>query len=75
MKSANRENVPFILYVDRNGMTEQIEAKAVIDATGTWGQPNPANVDGVWTREEISLQNNIHYGIPDINCKDREIYR
>ncbi|PIC56954.1 hypothetical protein CSV80_10820 [Sporosarcina sp. P12(2017)] len=74
MKSANRENVPFILYVDRNGMTEQIEAKAVIDATGTWGQPNPANVDGVWTKEEISLQNNIHYGIPDINCKDRERY-
>lgn len=74
MKSANRENVPFILYVERNGMTEQIEAKAVIDATGTWGQPNPVNADGVWTRGEISLQNNIHYGIPDINGKDRERY-
>lgn len=74
MKSANRENVPFMLYVERNGMTKQIEAKAVIDATGTWGQPNPVNADGVWTGEEISLQNNIHYGIPDINGKDRERY-
>ena len=55
-------------------MTEKIEAKVVIDATGTWGQPNPVNADGVWTREEISLQNNIHYGIPDISGKDRERY-
>ncbi|MFD1926473.1 NAD(P)-binding domain-containing protein [Sporosarcina siberiensis] len=74
MKSVNRENVPFILYVDQNGVTERIEAKAVIDATGTWGQPNPVNADGVWTREELSLQSHIHYGIPDINGKDREKY-
>lgn len=74
MKSANRENVPFILYVDQNGITERIEAKAVIDATGTWGQPNPINADDVWIKEELSLQSNIYYGIPDINGKDREQY-
>lgn len=74
MKSANRENVPFILYVDQNCITERIEAKAVIDATGTWGQPNPINADGVWIKEELSLQSHIYYGIPDINGKDREQY-
>ena len=74
MKSANRENVPFILYVDQNGTTEQIEAKAVIDATGTCGQPNPINADGVWMKEEQALQSHIYYGIPDINGKDRERY-
>ncbi|MFC5591561.1 NAD(P)-binding domain-containing protein [Sporosarcina soli] len=74
MKSANRENVPFLIYVDHNGKTEQIEAKAVIDATGTWGQPNPINADGVWTENERALQSHIHYGIPDINGDNRDKY-
>ncbi len=72
MKSANRENVPFVLYVDNQGVTEQIEAKAVIDATGTWGQPNSMNSAGVWTEEEKSLENQIFYGIPNMNGKERE---
>ncbi len=72
MKSANRENVPFVLYVDNHGGTEQIKAKAVIDATGTWGQPNPMNSAGVWTEEEKSLENQIFYGIPNINGIERE---
>ena len=72
MKSANRENVPFVLYVDNQGITEQIEAKAVIDATGTWGQPNSMNSAGVWTEEEKALENQIFYGIPNMNGKERE---
>lgn len=72
MKSANRENVPFVLYVDSQGVTERIEAKAVIDATGTWGQPNPMNAAGVWTQEEKALENQIYYGIPNMNGKERE---
>ena len=72
MKSANRENVPFVLYVANQGVTEQIEAKAVIDATGTWGQPNSMNSAGVWTEEEKSLENQIFYGIPNMNGKERK---
>ena len=72
MKSANRENVPFVLYLDNQGVTEQIEAKAVIDATGTWGQPNSMNSAGVWTEEEKSLNNQIFYGIPNMNGIERE---
>lgn len=72
MKSTNRENVPFVLYVDNQGVIEKIEAKAVIDATGTWGQPNSMNSAGVWTEEEKSLENQIFYGIPNMNGKERE---
>lgn len=72
MKSTNRENVPFVLYVNNQGVSEQIEAKAVIDATGTWGQPNSMNSAGVWTEEEKALENQIHYGIPNMNSKERE---
>lgn len=47
MKTAGRDEVPFVLYVERDGEVSKVEAQAVIDATGTWGNPNPANSDGV----------------------------
>lgn len=72
MKSANRENIPFVLYIETQGQTEQIEAKAVIDATGTWAQPNPMNSTGIWTQEERSFENQIFYGIPNINGNEYE---
>ena len=73
MKTANREHQPFVIYVETEGMeTERIEAKAVIDATGTWGQPNPLQADGVWTQSERRQQERIFYGIPDLHGKDRE---
>lgn len=74
MKTANRENVPFVLYIETQGLTKQIEAKAVIDATGTWGQPNPMNSAGVWTTEEKSFENQIFYGIPNVKGKEYERY-
>lgn len=67
MKTAHRENVPFVIYTEHEGSTIQaIEARAVIDATGTWGNPNPANSSGVWLESEKNLKKNIFYGLPDI---------
>lgn len=74
MKNTGREDVPFVLYVEQQGDTERIEARAVIDATGTWSNPNPVNADGIWTAEEILLNKSIHYGIPNIQGKDRDRY-
>jgi hypothetical protein len=42
------------------------EASAVIDASGSWGNPNPANSNGVWLNQERSLSRQMYYGIPDI---------
>ncbi|MDE0582321.1 NAD(P)-binding domain-containing protein [Planococcus sp. A6] len=73
MKTANREHQPFVIYVEtEDAEMERIEAKAVIDATGTWGQPNPLQADGVWTQSERRQQERIFYGIPDLHGKDRE---
>lgn len=73
MKTANREHQPFVIYVEtEDAEMERIEAKAVIDATGTWGQPNPLQADGIWTQSERSQQERIFYGIPDLHGKDRE---
>lgn len=75
MKSANREAAPFVLYVETNDSTERFEARAVIDASGTWGQSNPLHADGIWTREERDLKDHIYYGIPDLSADQELKYR
>jgi len=72
MKSAGRDELPFEVYVDVQGAVERYEAKAVIDASGTWGNFNPLYASGVWTSEEKSLSDKIFYGIPDIKETRRD---
>ncbi|KAA0547437.1 NAD(P)/FAD-dependent oxidoreductase [Bacillus sp. BGMRC 2118] len=66
LKNQNRENVPFQVYVEFEDETKVLEAKAIIDATGTWQKPNPSLSNGLWTKTERNLKAKIHYGIPDI---------
>src|SRR5699024_8041008 len=66
MKSLHREKQPFEIYVERNHEIEIVEARAIIDATGTWGNPNPSTSNGVWLNSETQCENHIEYGIPDI---------
>ena len=66
MKSLNREKQPFEIYLERNHGVEIVEARAIIDATGTWGNPNPATSNGVWLNSEKECQNQIEYGIPNV---------
>ncbi|WP_025115253.1 NAD(P)-binding domain-containing protein [Lysinibacillus fusiformis] len=67
MKTKNRADQSFIIYIKQENDIRVIEARAVIDATGTWGNPNPANSTGVWLQNEKALADHIEYGIPDIN--------
>ncbi|GAA0359045.1 NAD(P)-binding domain-containing protein [Bacillus horti] len=66
MKTTNRENVPFVLYTEQNGAFKTFEARAVMDATGTWGNPNPANSSGAWFNKEKESNEHIFYGIPNV---------
>lgn len=46
--SPGREDQPFVVHmIDSAGVEARLEARAVIDASGTWDQPNPAGADGV----------------------------
>lgn len=46
--SAGREHEPFVVHVtDHLGHESRLVARAVIDASGTWSQPNPAGADGL----------------------------
>ncbi|CAH0344733.1 NAD(P)/FAD-dependent oxidoreductase [Bacillus sp. CECT 9360] len=75
MKTDQRAEQPFILYVEKNNVTERIEAKAVIDATGTWSNPNPVNSEGVWTSRERVLGEHIYYGIPNVKGEAGNQYK
>ncbi|MFC5470099.1 NAD(P)-binding domain-containing protein [Cohnella suwonensis] len=74
VKTAGREKLPFVIHVEQNGARSTFEAKAVIDSSGTWSNPNPANSEGVWTQDELSLSNRIFYGIPDVLGRHKEKY-
>ncbi|MFE8694917.1 NAD(P)/FAD-dependent oxidoreductase [Cytobacillus sp. FJAT-53684] len=74
MKTLNRESLPFIIHTESNGSYKTLEARSVIDATGTWGNPNPATSSGIWLKEEKSLHEQVFYGIPNILEKEKERY-
>ncbi|GAA0237079.1 FAD-dependent oxidoreductase [Cryptosporangium japonicum] len=45
---AGRDEQPFTVHVTyADGTEEKIDARAVIDASGTWTAPNPAGADGL----------------------------
>ena len=46
--SAGREDAPFVVHLSgHRGQEWRVEARAVIDASGTWSKANPAGADGL----------------------------
>ncbi len=74
VKSEGRESAPFVLRIRRNGKEEELEARAVIDASGTWATPNWMGVNGIPALNEEAQSAHIAYGMPDILGSDRARY-
>ena len=54
--STDRETSAFVIrYVDAAGAEQRARARAVIDASGTWTQPNPIGVDGLSVPGEAGI--------------------
>jgi thioredoxin reductase len=71
--SRNRAKHPFALMVE-NGKGARIDlARAVIDASGTWQNPNPLGAAGIPATGEAGRRG-IGYGIPDILGGSRADY-
>jgi thioredoxin reductase len=67
MKTEGRSQAPFVVEVETaDGRTEHLLAKAVIDASGTYTQPNPLGANGRPAIGEQALAEHIFYGIPDV---------
>jgi hypothetical protein len=60
MKTAGREQAPFVLRVQTAaGEERDILARAVIDASGTYEQPNPLGAHGTLALGERALRDAI----------------
>ena len=75
MKTAGREDAPFSITVrSASGTQQDLLARAVIDASGTYGIPNPLGASGTPALGESESAQRIHYGIADPLGRDRARY-
>lgn len=65
-KSAGRELAPFVVRVKSGDRITEHLARAVLDASGTWSQPNPLGAHGLPALNEREEGARIAYGMPDI---------
>lgn len=74
VKSAGRENAPFVIRAQRGQEVIEMKARAVIDSSGTWNHPNPVGASGLPAIGESEAAGRIAYGIPDVLGSARERY-
>lgn len=75
VRTADRAEAPFVLHVeDAMGRQHRHQARAVIDTSGTWSQPNPAGSGGLPALGEAQHAASIQYGIPDVLGAERARY-
>ncbi|WP_034268188.1 FAD-dependent oxidoreductase [Haloechinothrix halophila] len=67
---AERESEPLMVHVRNASGVELLPARAVIDASGTWGTPNPLGGDGLPAPGELESADRIAYVLPDLSEPD-----
>ncbi|EPX76477.1 FAD-dependent oxidoreductase [Salipiger mucosus] len=72
---AERESALFVVrWTDASGELRNELFDAVVDASGTWSDPNPMGRDGLAVPGEAEASHAISYGIPDVLGKDRALF-
>ena len=66
VRTKGRDGAPFLIRAETADGPREYLAGAVIDATGTWSQPNPLGADGIPALGEAALAARIDYGMPDV---------
>lgn len=74
MKTPGRTLAPFRIRTETPGGTTELMARAVIDASGTWTNPNPLGGSGLPALGEPDAGHLIDYRIPDVLGADRPRY-
>jgi Pyridine nucleotide-disulphide oxidoreductase len=75
VRSPGRDQLPFLVRsLDQHGDLHDIQARAVIDASGTWTRPNPLGASGLPALGEPAARSRIVYGLPDVGGRDRDRY-
>lgn len=71
VRTKGRDEQPFEIRLESG---ETVEARAVIDASGTWNRPNQAASGGVAVPGERAHSAHIAHGIPDVLGRERNKY-
>ena len=67
LRDTGRERQPFeVRFRDAGGQEGRLLARAVVVATGTWGNPGPAGASGLPALGEREAADRIRYGMPDV---------
>lgn len=74
VKTAGREDAPFVVRVERDGGEAAFRVRAVLDGSGTWTHPNSLGANGLPATGEEQLRARIRYGIPDVLGGERARY-
>ncbi|MEU8184304.1 FAD-dependent oxidoreductase [Micromonospora sp. NPDC049044] len=68
-RTAGRDTTPFLL---RLAGGDELLARAVIDASGTWGTPNVLGASGLPARGEADVTAYLEHALPDVLGADRD---
>jgi len=72
-RTAGRETTPFVVRVETaDGQLEEVTARAVIDASGTYTTPNPLNSSGLDPIGANEVADLVVHALPDVLGADRE---
>ncbi|MGW8391625.1 arsenic resistance N-acetyltransferase ArsN2 [Pseudoduganella sp. HUAS MS19] len=74
VRTRGREAAPFVIRTQSASGERDHKVLAVIDATGTWSQPNPLGADGLPAFGEDAMASRIDYGMPDVLGEARPYY-
>ncbi|MFN7961141.1 MAG: NAD(P)-binding domain-containing protein [Thermoanaerobaculia bacterium] len=74
LKTRGREAAPFVVRAETAEGEIELAAQAVVDASGTWRNPNPLGASGLPAFGEGAARERIFYGIPDVLGAERERY-
>lgn len=75
MNDDGRAGSPFVVrWRDADGEEHETLARAIVDASGAWSQPNPIGVNGLPVIGEREARDFIEYGIPDVSGSARTQY-
>ncbi|MGW9193574.1 FAD-dependent oxidoreductase [Micromonospora chersina] len=69
LRTAGREETPFLI---RLADGDELLARAVIDASGTWGTPNVLGASGLPARGETDVAAFLEHALPDVLGADRD---
>ncbi|MEU7874634.1 FAD-dependent oxidoreductase [Dactylosporangium sp. NPDC049140] len=69
LRTAGRDTAPFLVRLD-NG--DDVLARAVIDASGTWRMPNVLGASGIPAHGENTAAGFVEHALPDVLGADRD---